>query len=47
MSVKLFKQVFDEHILDFVTSKKLVFLVQHLLYGVGEPFVFTEHSFCI
>ena len=44
MFVELFKQVLDEHILDFVTSKKLVFLVEHLLYGVGEPFVLSEHS---
>ena len=47
MLVELVKQVFDEHILDFVTSKKLVFLIEHLLYGVGEPFVLPEHSLCI
>jgi hypothetical protein len=44
MSVELFQQILDEHILDLVASKKLIFLIEHLLYRVGEPFVFPEHS---
>jgi hypothetical protein len=44
MPIYLINQVFDEHVLDFVTTKKLVFLIEHLLYGVGETFEFSERA---
>ena len=41
MLVELDKQIVDEPILDLISAQKLVLLSEHLLDGVGEPFVLS------
>lgn len=46
-SVEIDQQIRDEHLLDLFASRKLVFLVEHLLDGIFSPLILAKNSLYI